>query len=80
MLTVPPVAARPGGIQRPSGDGSAALAWRAHKVGTQHTIDERDLDAVLENRMLVPERWTTTFTGERLPKWVALSHEGRATH
>ncbi len=79
MLTVPEAAARTGRNPETIRRWIRSGRLRAHKVGTQHVIEEHDLDAALEDRMLVPERWTTTFTGERMPNWVALLREDRAT-
>jgi excisionase family DNA binding protein len=80
MLTVPEAARRvgrnPETIRRWIRSGRLA----ARKVGTQHVIDERDLDAALDDRTRVPANWTTTFTGEPMPNWVALLREDRAAH
>ena len=80
-LTVPEAARRvgrnPETIRRWIREGKL----RAHKVGTQHVIEERDLDnaAVPEGAesLPLPPAWRTTLTGEPMPDWVALVRQGR---
>jgi excisionase family DNA binding protein len=53
----------------------------AQKVGTQHMIDERDLQALASDDVLpAPEWWNTTATGEPMPDWVAIIRRQRAEH
>ncbi len=80
-VTVPEAARRTGRnpetIRRWIREGKLA----ATKVGTQHVIDERDLDAVVggdAERLPVPATWDRTLTGEPMPDWVALVHRDRA--
>ena len=67
MLTVPEVARR---LNR---DPETVRRWirtgklRAHRVGTQHIVDEEDLGALLKTPVSVPPGWTTTATGEPMP-------------
>jgi hypothetical protein len=52
-------------------------------VGTQHVIDEHDLDEVLDegDEMLpVPERWRRSERGERLPNVVGAVGRSRSGH
>ena len=79
-LTVPEAARRTGRnpetIRRWIREGKL----RSHKVGTQHLIDEADLDALTtpnEDRLPLPRGWRTTFWGSPMPDWVALVREGR---
>jgi excisionase family DNA binding protein len=80
MLTVPEAAARAGRNPETIRRWIRSGRLPAQKVGTQHVIDDDDLEAVLEVRMLVPEGWAVTFTGERMPNWVALLRDDRADH
>jgi excisionase family DNA binding protein len=80
MLTVPDAAERAGRNPETIRRWIRSGRLRAHKVGTQHVIDEADLEAVITDQMLVPESWTTTFTGEPMPNWVALLGGDRAEH
>ena len=79
MLTVPEAAKRVGR------DPETIRRWirsgklRARKVGTQHVIEEADLEATLgdENDMLpLPEAWKT----EPQINWVRLIRRSRRGH
>lgn len=83
MLTVPEAAKRanrnPETIRRWIRSGRL----RSQKVGTQHTIDEADLEAVLDDddEMLpLPEAWRLMEDGAPQPNWVRLLREDRASH
>lgn len=80
MLTVPEAAARVGRNAETIRRWIRSGRLRARKVGTQHVIEEVDLDAAVSDRALVPTGWTSTFTGEPMPNWVALLREDRAAH
>ncbi len=80
MLTVPEAAARVGRSAETVRRWIRSGRLRARKVGTQHVIEETDLDAVVSDRALVPADWNSTFTGEPMPNWVALLREDRAAH
>ena len=80
-LTVPEAARRlgrnPETIRRWIREGRLA----AHKVGTQHVIDERDLESVVEpDELPVPPEWRTTISGAPMPNVVALIRRSRASH
>jgi len=50
-------------------------------VGTQHVIEEADLDEILGDEELpVPEGWKRMFTGERMPNIVAAIRQERMSH
>lgn len=83
MLTVPEAAKRAGR------DPETIRRWirvgrlRAHKVGTQHVIEEDDLEAALgdgDEMLPVPERWRHSDTGEALPNVVAAVRRSRLRH
>ena len=83
MLTVPEAARRAGRnpetVRRWIREGKL----RAHKVGTQHVIDEQDLEALEPHDMLpVPAAWgwEKTFWGEPMPNVAAWIRESRAGH
>jgi excisionase family DNA binding protein len=70
MLTVPEAARRalrdPETIRRWIRSGRL----RATKVGTQHVIDEADLEALMADASLpVPERWRRFESGRPQPDW-----------
>ncbi len=78
MLTVPDAARRAGR------DAETIRRWirtgklRAQKVGTQHVIDEGDLDGVLDSGSLpVPKRWRTFESGRKQPDWIAAIERSR---
>jgi len=80
-LTVPEAARRTGRnpetIRRWIREGRLA----ARKVGTQHVIEEHDLDLVAApdvETVPLPPAWRITLTGEPMPDWVALVRQGRA--
>ena len=83
MLTVPQAARRTGRnpetIRRWIREGKL----RASKVGTQHVIEERDLEAIGPAETLpVPKEWGwgKTSSGEPMPNVVAWIRESRAAH
>lgn len=82
MLTVPEAARRAGRkpetIRRWIREGRL----HAHKVGTQHVIEEEDLREASadEDTLPVPEGWRTTMTGEPMPNVVAAIRRSRLGH
>lgn len=83
MLTVPQAAKRigrnPETVRRWIREGKL----RASKVGTQHVIEEHDLEAFEHADMLpVPKEWgwDETFSGEPMPNVVAWIRESRTGH
>ncbi len=72
MLTVPEAA------RRALRDPETVRRWirsgklRASKVGTQHVIDEADLDAFLTDTSVpVPDRWQHFDSGRPQPDWAS---------
>jgi len=82
MLTVPEAAKRTGRNPETIRRWIRAGRLRSQKVGTQHLIDEVDLEAVAEEpRMLpVPDEWRYFPNGEPVPDWVAAIHRSRRGH
>jgi excisionase family DNA binding protein len=81
MLTVPQAAKRTGRnpetIRRWIREGKL----RASKVGTQHVIEERDLEAIEPAEMLpLPKGWEKTASGDPMPNVPAWIRESRAGH
>ncbi len=83
MLTVPEAARLVGR------DAETVRRWirsgrlRARKIGTQHVIEEADLDAVTreaDEMLPVPERWQTSDSGRPLPNVVAAIRRSRRGH
>ena len=81
-LTVPEAARRTGRnpetIRRWIREGKLASI----KMGTQHMIDEDQLETLLvEDACLpAPEAWRRTMTGEPMPDVVAALHRSREGH
>lgn len=83
MLTVPEAARRvgrnPETVRRWIREGKLP----ARKVGTQHIIDEADLDAMLgrpKHTVPLPPDWLKTFWGGPMPDFVAAVRRSRAEH
>jgi len=81
MLTVPQAARHAGR------DPETIRRWirsgrlRARKVGTQHVIEQQDLDVLLgADTLPLPEGWRRTATGEPMPDVVAAIRRSRAAH
>ncbi len=83
MITVPEAARRAGK------DPETIRRWirtgrlRSSKVGTQHVIEEADLEALLDVEELpVPAAWgwDETFWGQPMPNVVAAVRRSRAGH
>ncbi len=79
MLTVPQAARKAGKnpetIRRWIREGKLP----ARKVGTQHVIEDHELDGLLEGDLLpAPADWDETLTGEPMPNWVAIIRQRRA--
>jgi excisionase family DNA binding protein len=82
MITVPEAA------RRAAKDPETIRRWirsgrlPARKIGTQHVIEEADLDHLLEADEILPlpAAWTRTSTGEPMPNWVSVLRQDRAEH
>lgn len=79
MLTVPEAARRAGR------DPETVRRWirhgklRARKIGTQHVIEESDLEALLADREMLPlpAAWRRTASGKPMPNVVAAVRRSR---
>lgn len=82
MLTVPEAARRlrrnPETVRRWIREGRL----RSTKVGTQHFLDETDLDAMHDDALLdaPPDWWAESHTGEPLPDFMAVLRRQRTEH
>jgi excisionase family DNA binding protein len=79
MLTVPEAA------RRTKRDPETVRRWirsgrlKATRIGTQHLIEEADLDRVASDKALpLPASWQRTATGERMPDVLAAIRSSRA--
>ncbi len=81
LLTVPQAAKRTGRNPETIRRWIRAGKLRASKVGTQHVIEERDLEAFEPAEMLpLPKGFQKTASGEPMPNVVAWIRESRAGH
>jgi excisionase family DNA binding protein len=83
MLTVPEAARRVGRNPETVRRWIRSGKLRSQKVGTQHLIDERELDALMDenNDMLpLPPEWRFMDDGRPQPNWVRLLREDRESH
>lgn len=83
MITVPEAAKRAGRnpetIRRWIREGKL----RSTKVGTQHVVEERDLDALLDDELPalpVPPEWQSSFWGGPMPDVVNAVRRTRTGH
>lgn len=80
MLTVPEAALRAGKNPETIRRWIRAGRLRSQKVGTQHVIEEADLDAILDDEyemLPLPPELRTMSDGNPQPNWVRLIREGR---
>lgn len=81
MITVPEAAKRAGKDPETIRRWIRAGRLRARKIGTQHVIEESDLEPLLEDELLpVPESWRTMPDGRPVPNVVRalrLARRGR---
>ncbi len=82
MITVPQAAKRVGRDPETIRRWIRAGKLRAQKVGTQHIVDESDLDEVAGGvrSLSLPRAWQDTWTGETPPDWVRVLHRSRRDH
>ena len=82
MLTVPEAARRVGRNPETIRRWIRSGRLRSQKVGTQHLVDEQELDDLLagDEQLPLPEEWRTMRDGRPQPNWVRLIREDRASH
>lgn len=82
MLTVPQAARRAGRTQETVRRWIRSGRLRARKIGTQHVIEEQDLERLVEDPwpVEVPEEWKTFDDGTPQPDWERLVRESRDSH
>jgi excisionase family DNA binding protein len=81
MITVPEAAKRAGRDPETIRRWIRAGRLRARKIGTQHVIEESDLDPLLEAETLPPlPEWGETITGEPMPNVVRAVRRSRTEH
>jgi excisionase family DNA binding protein len=79
MLTVPEAARRVGRNPETVRRWIRGGKLRSQKVGTQHLIDERDLDAMVDDEyemLPLPEEWNV----EPHVNWVKIIRQSRESH
>jgi len=81
MITLPEAARRAGRDPETIRRWIRAGRLRSRKVGTQHVIDEADLEALSEGDTVALPAWMRrTVTGEPMPDVVAVLRRQRASH
>lgn len=81
MLTVPEAARRlscsPETVRRWIRSGRL----RSKKIGTQHLIEEKDIDGFRGDEILpIPRMWSQTATGEPMPDVIGSLRRSRIAH
>jgi excisionase family DNA binding protein len=82
MLTVPEAARRVGRTPETVRRWIRSGRLRARKVGTQHVVEENDLEAVAGEPTLVqiPEGWRYFSDGTPQPDWERVVRRSREGH
>lgn len=83
MLTVPEAARRVGRNPETIRRWIRSGRLRSQKVGTQHLVDEGELDALLDEddeMAELPEEWKLMTDGTPQPNWVRLIRSSREGH
>jgi excisionase family DNA binding protein len=82
MLTVPEAAKRAGRDPETVRRWIRAGKLKARKIGTQHVVEEDDLEAFLDRAELLPlpESWRSTESGRPMPNVVAAVRRSRHGH
>ena len=80
MLTVPEAARRTGRNPETIRRWIRSGRLRSERVGTQHLVDESDLDALTASDLDLPAAWAEDDDGDRQPDWERLVRDGRSSH
>jgi excisionase family DNA binding protein len=83
MLTVPEAARRAGRDPETIRRWIRAGKLRSQKIGTQHLVDERELDQLVDDGVgdeLADARVQPTWTGEPQPDWARIVRRSRGSH
>jgi excisionase family DNA binding protein len=81
MITVPEAARRTGLNPETIRRWIRSGRLRSERVGTQHLIDERVLDALVDDSVIdVPPEWRETDDGRPMPNWERLVRDARESH
>lgn len=80
MLTVPEAARRVGRNPETVRRWIRSGRLRSQKIGTQHLVDEQDLDAVVgdaDEMLPLPDAWKVMSDGRPQPNWVRIIRQSR---
>jgi excisionase family DNA binding protein len=82
MLTVPEAARRTGKNPETIRRWIRAGRLRSQRVGTQHLIEETDLEELTgsSDSLPLPKGWNRLPSGSPMPDWVAAVRESRDSH
>lgn len=83
MLTVPEAARRVGRNPETVRRWIRSGRLRSQKVGTQHLIDEEELDALVDDEyemVPMPDAWKVMSDGRPQPNWVKIIRQSRESH
>lgn len=81
MLTVPEAARRTGKNPETIRRWIRSGRLRSQKVGTQHLVEEKDLDGLAEHPPLdLPPEWTHFDDGTPMPNWEQIVRDDRDSH
>ena len=82
MLTVPDAARRVGRTPETVRRWIRSGRLRARKVGTQHVVEEKDLEALVSEPVPVriPEGWRFFSDGTSQPDWELIVRRSREGH
>jgi excisionase family DNA binding protein len=81
VITVPEAARRTGRNPETIRRWIRAGKLRSQRVGTQHLVDEQELEALLDDEMLpLPPEWRTMRDGRPQPNWVRIIRRSREGH